>query len=89
MLPQEALAWERAAGSKPRRDYTLREQVSHDWIPLGGKRHPVPDPADGVKLPEQELWHAPGLEVQVWPVPENPKGTGPRREVMVTLIDCQ
>lgn len=38
MLPQEALAWQRAIIAPERRIYTLREPVKRGWVPLRGKR---------------------------------------------------
>ena len=86
MLPQEALAWQRATIAPERRVYTLREPVKRGWVPLRGKRSMMPDPSEGEPLSSDEIWSAPTLSVRVWPVPENPSRQGPRREVLVAVV---
>lgn len=86
MLPQEALAWQRATIAPERRVYALREPVKRGWVPLRGKRAMMPDPGEGEPLSSDEIWSAPTLSVRVWPVPENPNRQGPRREVLVAVV---
>jgi len=46
----------------------------------------MPDPGEGDPLSSDEIWSAPTLSVRVWPVPENPSRQGPRREVLVAVV---
>lgn len=60
------------------------EQTPHRLI---GSRPPMPDPEPRAAHHEDDVEPLAQAHIAVWPIPLNPAGDGPRREIIVTTIE--